>query len=112
MSTFQDQLDFEGLLTEISRNGRTGKLLSAQFEENIPANLLHVRCQRATLQNALLAANDRSKIRTSKKLTKLTQLPSGRVQIAFDEGFEEVDLVIGADGIRSVFYFYETQQLL
>ncbi|KAF2712172.1 salicylate hydroxylase [Pleomassaria siparia CBS 279.74] len=84
-------------------NGRTGRLLSTHFQENIPENLLHARCQRAVLQKALLASNDRSRIRTSKKLVDILQLPSGRVQLRFEDGFlDEVDLVIGADGVRSM----------
>ncbi|KAK5125721.1 hypothetical protein LTR85_011995 [Meristemomyces frigidus] len=84
-------------------NGRTGKLIATHFQTNIPENQLHVRCQRATLQNALLRANDQSRIKTSKKLVGVSQLSSGRVRIDFVDGSaDEVDLLVGADGVRSV----------
>lgn len=58
---------------------------------------------RAKLQAALLEEVDMSKIKASKKLTDITILPSRRVQIKFADGFvDEVDLLVGADGIRSV----------
>lgn len=46
---------------------------------------------------------DQAHIQTSRKLVSMAQRASGTVRIAFADGFQdEVDLVVGADGIRSV----------
>ncbi|KAK4494080.1 hypothetical protein PRZ48_014378 [Zasmidium cellare] len=84
-------------------SGRTGRLLSSRYQSTVPKEYLHARCHRAELQNALLKANDRSHIRTSKRLANISYLPSGRVRLQFADGYmDEVDLLVGADGIRSV----------
>lgn len=58
---------------------------------------------RAKLQAALLKEVDQSRIKTSKRLVDITTLPQGKVRLSFEDGFtDEVDLLIGADGIRSV----------
>lgn len=58
---------------------------------------------RAKLQAALLKDVDQSRVKTSKKLTSILVLPNGKVEISFEDGFtDEVDLLVGADGIRSV----------
>lgn len=58
---------------------------------------------RAKLQAALLKEVDQSRIKTSKKLVDITKLSTGRIAIRFEDGFsDEVDLLVGADGIRSV----------
>lgn len=68
-------------------------------------NPKHVSCRlrRALLQNALLKEVDQPRIQLSKRLVSLEKLPSGKVEIKFGDGFtDQVDLVVGADGIRSV----------
>jgi len=60
---------------------------------------------RAKLQAALLRAVDTTRVHCSKKLVRIEQLngPGGKLEIMFEDGFaDEVDLLVGADGIRSV----------
>lgn len=59
---------------------------------------------RAKLQAALLQEVDRSRVKVGTKLTEISRLPdSQRIRLQFDNGsVDEVDLLIGADGIRSV----------
>ncbi|KAK7425339.1 hypothetical protein QQZ08_008236 [Neonectria magnoliae] len=58
--------------------------------------------RRALLQAALLKEVDESRIRLSQKLVKVQKLPSGKVEIEFEDGHrDEVDLLVAADGIRS-----------
>lgn len=55
------------------------------------------------MQQALLKEVDQSRIRVGKKLENVEKLISGKLRITFAGGFsDEVDLVVGADGIRSV----------
>ena len=55
------------------------------------------------MQNALLSEVDKKKVFVGKKLKSITRLPSAKLIIAFEDGFtDEVDLLIGADGIGSV----------
>jgi salicylate hydroxylase len=68
-----------------------------------PESQLHARAHRAKLQNALLKEVDTKHISLSKRLIKVTRQASGRQLIEFQDGFkDEVDLVVGADGVRSV----------
>lgn len=88
-----------------SRNGRTGHLLrmTGETRDIIPPHQEACRIHRAKLQNALLRGINRVNIRVGKKLTKVSRLPSGKLSIAFQDGqVDEVDLLIGADGLRSV----------
>ena len=62
-----------------------------------------MRTQRARLQQALLKAAPEERIHLEKRLGQVDLLPSGQVRLTFEDGFStDVDLVIGADGIRSV----------
>jgi salicylate hydroxylase len=68
-------------------------------------NPKHISCRlrRALLQGALLKEVDQSRIQLNKKLVTLEKLPSGKVEIKFEDGFtDQVDLIVAADGIRSV----------
>ncbi|EXF73554.1 hypothetical protein CFIO01_02846 [Colletotrichum fioriniae PJ7] len=87
-----------------SRNGRTGKLLEQHHHpKDTPPQQVSCRMVRAKLQAALLKEVDQSRIKTSKKLVEITKLSTGRIAIRFEDGFsDEVDLLVGADGIRSV----------
>ncbi|KAK2047172.1 FAD/NAD(P)-binding domain-containing protein [Colletotrichum somersetense] len=85
------------------RNGRTGKLLEqSSHPKDTPPQQLSCRMVRAKLQAALLKDVDQSRVKTSKKLVDISVLPSGRVRIGFEDGLtDEVELLVGADGIRS-----------
>ncbi|KAI5464227.1 hypothetical protein BGZ63DRAFT_148489 [Mariannaea sp. PMI_226] len=85
------------------RNGRTGELINLHHHpEGVNPKHISCRLRRALLQGALLKEVDQSRIRTSKKLISVGKLPNGKVQIEFEDGYTElVDLIVGADGIRS-----------
>lgn len=63
-----------------------------------------VRCERTTLQKALLEQVPPGLITLKKKLIGLQKNETG-TKVEFADGTsDEVDLIIGADGIRSVRY--------
>ncbi|TRM56097.1 hypothetical protein BD626DRAFT_621173 [Schizophyllum amplum] len=85
------------------RNGRTGELLARKYQSVDPNAPPRSRIERYKLQDALLSQVPRDLIQLSKKLTKLSETPAG-VKLDFADGTSAgpFDLVVGADGIRSV----------
>ncbi|OJJ63585.1 hypothetical protein ASPSYDRAFT_38165 [Aspergillus sydowii CBS 593.65] len=89
------------------RNGRTGELLAEHEQGDTPAHHLHARAFRSVLQRALLSNTDKSKLRLSSRLVHIHEnnnpSGSGSLSLLFADGHrDEVDLLIGADGVRSV----------
>ncbi|CAK7204972.1 hypothetical protein SEUCBS139899_007735 [Sporothrix eucalyptigena] len=85
------------------RNAVTGVLLAKRFHsDDTPPHRPSCRMLRSKLQRALLSALDESRIQINKKLVKIEDAAAG-TQLTFDDGeVATYDLVIGADGIRSL----------
>ncbi|KAF7552704.1 hypothetical protein G7Z17_g4113 [Cylindrodendrum hubeiense] len=86
------------------RNAFTGKILNVSKKpENSAADSRGaIRARRTRLQSALLARVPEGVIQYNKKLVSLENLKEGGVLLQFKDGTEvTVDLVVGADGIRS-----------
>lgn len=92
------------LLTPPCSNGRSGELLIVRDSPKIvPFHRQTCRLARAKLQSALLKNVDQTHVHLSKKLTRVEHIPDNRVRITFADGdVDEVDLLIAADGTRSV----------
>ncbi|KAJ1712318.1 hypothetical protein CA14_007629 [Aspergillus flavus] len=85
------------------RNGRTGELLQSSGQHDTPPRHKHARALRTVLQQALLKAVDKTNLRLSSRLVEIRELPNKTLSLRFeDEHTDEVDLLIGADGVRSV----------
>ncbi|KAJ5259631.1 hypothetical protein N7478_012612 [Penicillium angulare] len=87
------------------RNGHTGKVLRLQEQPENSAGDVRgsIRARRTRLQSALLARVLPDTIVYNKKLVSLESVPDGGVRLNFKDGTEVIpDLVVGADGIRSI----------
>lgn len=79
------------------------RLRELNVETDTPPNHLHARTKRSVLQNALLKEVDLSHVRLKSRLVDIERQSTGRLKLRFEDGFEdEVDLLVGADGVRSV----------
>ncbi|OGM48972.1 hypothetical protein ABOM_003137 [Aspergillus bombycis] len=85
------------------RNGRTGELLQSSGQQHTPPRHKHARALRSVLQQALLKAVHKTKLRLSSRLVEICELPNKTLSLRFEDGHvDEVDLLVGADGVRSV----------
>ena len=87
---------------QILRNGKTGEEIHRN--ERLPTGgRLNIRTQRTKLQSALLSQIPPGSLKLSARLIKTEDLGSEGVRLYFSDNTEVVaDLVVGADGIRSV----------
>ena len=86
-----------------SRNGMTGEYLSriALNADHARYGATYVTIHRGDVHQIMLDAVDKASIHFSKRLVSLTEHASG-VTLAFEDGTtDEVDVVIGADGLNS-----------
>jgi salicylate hydroxylase len=85
-----------------NRNGYTGEIFP-EPESVVPRKRGPTRVPRTRLQAALGMQVSKGIIQFNKKLVSMQNLENGGVRLVFQDGTENTaDLVIGADGIRSV----------
>ncbi|KAF4471759.1 FAD binding domain-containing [Fusarium albosuccineum] len=87
-----------------NKDGRTGTVVKQTHPPaHVAPHQAPCRAYRGKLQKALLQEVDESRIQTGMKLNEIQRLPCGKLRLTFSNGFtDEVDLLVGADGIRSV----------
>ncbi|EIW53855.1 FAD/NAD-P-binding domain-containing protein [Trametes versicolor FP-101664 SS1] len=97
------QRGVQGKLLVEHRNGRTGELLAQRHHSGDPDKPPAVRIERYKLQNALLSQIPPGLVQLSKKLVDIRESADG-VSLEFADGTTAgpFDLIVGADGIRSV----------
>ncbi|KAH7155360.1 hypothetical protein B0J13DRAFT_618816 [Dactylonectria estremocensis] len=85
------------------RNGRSGVVVKQTYPpSSVAPHHAPCRVHRAKLQKALLKEVDQSRIRLKRKLVDVERMESAQLRVVFEDGSSDhVDLVIGADGIRS-----------
>ncbi|KAI0601110.1 hypothetical protein F4775DRAFT_542698 [Biscogniauxia sp. FL1348] len=89
--------------TTLNMNGRSGKEVHRREKSRDSVNRPPIRTQRTKLQSALLAHIDPGILQLSKKLVRMFDLGDEGVELHFQDGSTTTaDLVVGADGIRSV----------
>lgn len=81
-----------------------GEVLSTTGPSTLPLQYHPRRVRRTRLQSALISRVPPGIIQLNKRLTALENIEEGGVRLTFEDGTETTaDLVIGADGIRSVY---------
>ncbi|KAL5408651.1 hypothetical protein PMIN03_006418 [Paraphaeosphaeria minitans] len=89
--------------TLLNINGRSGEEVHRREKPRSATGRPPIRTQRTKLQSALLAAVRPGTIKLSKKLVKMEDHKANGISLTFKDGTSSVvDLVVGADGIRSV----------
>ncbi|KAF4308427.1 salicylate hydroxylase [Botryosphaeria dothidea] len=89
--------------TVLNMNGRSGEEIHRREKPQSDTKRPPIRTQRTKLQSALLAHVKAGTIQLSKKLTKIVDKEEGGIELHFKDGTSTTaDLVVGADGIRSV----------
>jgi len=101
-----DQVAYRGPnpISRMYRHWKTNELIGEDFYENVSEPLHYTaRFHRGHLQQALLRHIPRNIIHLKKKLVSATVDPQDGVMMHFQDGSTATsDILIGADGIRSV----------
>jgi salicylate hydroxylase len=86
------------------RNGRCGtKIHEVPAPIDVPRARQTCRLTRSKLQSALLKNVDKTHVHVGKRLMAVEQLHNKRVRLVFEgNAIDEVDVLVAADGIRSV----------
>ena len=86
-------------------NGLTGEALREQKSTSVAPKYRGQRVRRTRLQAALIRQVPEGAIKLRKRLVSLENRNEGGVRLLFEDGEEVVaDLVVGGDGIRSVWF--------
>ncbi|KAJ8112562.1 hypothetical protein OPT61_g5094 [Boeremia exigua] len=89
--------------TTLNLNGRSGEELHRREKSRTSVGHAPIRTQRTKLQSALLSQVHPKHIQLGNKLSSLVDRGDDGVELYFKDGSSiTVDLVVGADGIRSV----------
>ncbi|KAI1453962.1 FAD/NAD(P)-binding domain-containing protein [Annulohypoxylon moriforme] len=89
--------------TVLNMNGRSGEELARREKVRDETGRPPIRTQRTKLQSALLAHVKPGILQLSKRLVRMVNKGHESVELYFEDGTITIaDLVVGADGIRSV----------
>ncbi|KAH6620519.1 putative FAD-binding monooxygenase [Boeremia exigua] len=89
--------------TTLNLNGRSGEELHRREKPRTGLERAPIRTQRTKLQSALLSQIQPGTIKLSKRLLRIEDRGTAGVELHFRDGSTAIaDLVVGADGIRSV----------
>lgn len=81
----------------------TGEVLATRGISKLPPKYETQRVRRSNLQAALLKRVPKGTIELRKRLISMENLDNGEVKLKFEDEMEtDVDLVVGADGVRSI----------
>lgn len=101
------------MLKRQDSNGKTGEELHRVERNVLEKRRPNIRTQRTKLQSALLAHVRPGILQLSKKAVQVVDKGSDGVEVHFKDGsVVSADLVVGADGIRSVSLADRARQLL
>ncbi|KAM0189308.1 hypothetical protein ACHAPI_010074 [Fusarium lateritium] len=86
----------------LEKLGASKHLRASDFFRALDGHDYQYRVHRGKLQRALLKETNTDRIQPGIKLVSTERLPCGKQRLRFNNGFtDDVDLLIGADGIRS-----------
>lgn len=87
----------------LTSNGINGNIINSTGESSLPRRYWPRRVKRTRLQSGLASTVPEGIIQLDKGVSSIENIENGGVRVVFQDGADTtVDLVVGADGIRSV----------